>query len=115
MMISWSPVISGGLLLVVVGGRGPEDVRAQQMAGYPRRCLNGEDVARRNGPVAADPLIDGLRSNAQQARDTGLTGSQLPNGGGDCVHAAILSIALVIGQAMLSYIGELAVGQSSDA
>ena len=85
------------------------------MAGYPRRRLDGEDMTRWNGPVTAHPLIHGLRAHAQKARDTGLAGSQLLDGGGDCVHATILSIALVNGQAVLSYIDSAANGQSSNA
>lgn len=107
--------MSGRLLLVVVGGRGAEHVGSQQMAGYARGGLDGEDVTGWNGPAAAHPLIHGLRGDAQKARDTGLAGSQLLDGGGDCVHATILSIALVHGQALLSYIGWAAVGQSSNA
>ncbi|XMM82991.1 hypothetical protein WG628_11805 [Stenotrophomonas maltophilia] len=57
------PSISGRLLLVVVGGWGAEDVRTQQMAGYARRRLDGEDVL--SGDLAAlAPVADDVLGNA---------------------------------------------------
>lgn len=49
--------------LLVVGGRGAEDVRPQQMAGYPRRRLDGEDML--SGDLAAlAPVADDVLGNA---------------------------------------------------
>ncbi len=105
----------GRLRLVVVGGRGAEDVWPEQMPGDARGCLHRQHMARGHRSTSADPLVHGLRGYAQKASDAGLAGSQLLDGSGDSVHAAILSIALVQGQAMLSYIRFSASTQSSDA
>ncbi|OBU73897.1 hypothetical protein A9K61_04315 [Stenotrophomonas maltophilia] len=53
----------GRLLLVVVGRRGAEHIRPQQMAGHARRCLDGEDVLGRN-LAALTPVADHVLGNA---------------------------------------------------
>lgn len=51
------------LLLVVVGRRGAEHVRPQQMAGNAGGCLDGEDVLSRN-LAALSPIADHVLGNA---------------------------------------------------
>lgn len=112
-----STFISRGLRVVARfgGGQRAENVWAKKVAGYPAGRLDREHMPRRDRASTADPLIHCLGRDAQKASNPGLAGSQLLDGDGNSVHASILSIALVYGQALLSYNQPFLVGQSSDA
>lgn len=71
------PAISGGLLVVVVGGRGAEHVWAQQMTGYAGGCFDGQNVLCWHATFAVDPsphvaLPDGLFFSGKESGQSAL-------------------------------------------